>query len=153
MQIVNVGFAFKPSCQVWLCCYLHWHNKALVLCIAGVADVEEAQAGLDFAKRFEIIKGAEAKNIRLEAVDLSDESAIADALPRYSFAAHLQMHSLCVFLHAKREVNLSCMSVTICIHVANIHLSFTTSLGVNHISQGSSTLRSAMCLACASHQS
>ncbi|KAA6429783.1 MAG: hypothetical protein FRX49_00215 [Trebouxia sp. A1-2] len=50
--------------------------------VAGVADVEEAQAGLDFAKRFEIIKGAEAKNIRLEAVDLSDESAIADALPR-----------------------------------------------------------------------
>ncbi|KAL0019003.1 hypothetical protein WJX79_006320 [Trebouxia sp. C0005] len=49
---------------------------------AGVADVEEAQAGLDFAKRFEIIKSAEAKNIRLEAVDLSDESAIADALPR-----------------------------------------------------------------------
>ncbi|KAL0030841.1 hypothetical protein WJX77_009090 [Trebouxia sp. C0004] len=49
---------------------------------AGVADVEQAQAGLNFAKRFEIIKGAEAKNIRLEAVDLSDESAIADALPR-----------------------------------------------------------------------
>lgn len=49
---------------------------------AGVADVEEAQAGLDFAKRFEIIKGSEVKNIRLQAVDLSDESAIADALPR-----------------------------------------------------------------------
>ncbi len=84
MQIVNLGVAFKPSgcTYVWLCCYLCWHTEALVHCIAGVADVEEAQAGLDFAKRFEIIKGAEAKNIRLEAVDLSDESAIADALPR-----------------------------------------------------------------------
>lgn len=47
-----------------------------------MSDVEEAQAGLDFAKRFEIIKGSEVKNIRLQAVDLSDASAIADALPR-----------------------------------------------------------------------
>ncbi len=104
------GVGFKPSgcTYVWLCCYLCWHIEALVPCIAGVADVEEAQAGLDFAKRFEIIKGAEAKNIRLEAVDLSDESAIADALPRY---LNLQMHSLCVFVYATEEVRLSCMPV------------------------------------------
>ncbi len=84
MQIVNARVAFKPSgcTYVWLCCYLCWHIEALVHCTAGVADVEEAQAGLDFAKRFEIIKGAEAKNVKLEAVDLSDESAIAGALPR-----------------------------------------------------------------------
>lgn len=56
-----------------------------------MANVEEAQAGLDFAKRFEIIKGAEAKNIRLAAVDLSDESAIAAALPRCAFTnSHCQ---------------------------------------------------------------
>ena len=48
-----------------------------------MSDIEEAQAGLDFAKRFEIIKGSETKNIKLQAVDLSDESAITDALPRY----------------------------------------------------------------------
>ena len=51
---------------------------------AGVSDIEQAQAGLDFAKRFEIIKGSETKNIRLREVDLSDASAIAAALPRYS---------------------------------------------------------------------
>ena len=49
---------------------------------AGVSDIEQAQAGLDFAKRFEIIKGSETKNIRLQEVDLSDASAIAAALPR-----------------------------------------------------------------------
>ena len=65
----------------------------------GVADVEEAQAGLDFAKRFEIIKGSEVKNIRLQAVDLSDESAIADALPRYAAAGH---HLLCSFIATLR---------------------------------------------------
>jgi hypothetical protein len=96
---------------VWLCCYLCRHVEALVQLTAGVADVEEAQAGLDFAKRFEIIKGAEAKNIKLEAVNLSDESAIADALPRYSFAIHVQMHSLCVFVHTTKETSLSCMLV------------------------------------------
>lgn len=48
-----------------------------------MSDIEEAQAGLDFAKRFEIIKGSETKNIKLQAVDLSDESAITGALPRY----------------------------------------------------------------------
>ena len=48
-----------------------------------MSDIEEAQAGLDFAKRFEIIKGSETKNIKLQAVDLSDASALADALPRY----------------------------------------------------------------------
>lgn len=59
-----------------------------------MANVEEAQAGLDFAKRFEIIKGAEAKNIRLAAVDLSDESAIAAALPRCAFTnSHCQRDS------------------------------------------------------------
>lgn len=57
-----------------------------LICLAactGVSDIEEAQAGLDFAKRFEIIKGSETKNIKLQAVDLSDESAITSALPRY----------------------------------------------------------------------
>ncbi len=74
-------FCDQPKPFVWLCCNLveKYFNVEL---FAGVADVGEAQAGLDFAKRFEIIKGAEAKNIRLQAVDLSDESAIADALPR-----------------------------------------------------------------------
>ncbi|KAL3138363.1 hypothetical protein ABBQ32_006166 [Trebouxia sp. C0010 RCD-2024] len=49
---------------------------------AGVSDIKGARAGLDFAKRFEIIKGSETKNIRLQEVDLSDASAIAAALPR-----------------------------------------------------------------------
>ena len=49
-----------------------------------MSDIEEAQASLEFAKRFELIKGSETKNIRLQDVDLSDESAIAAALPRYT---------------------------------------------------------------------
>ena len=64
-------------------CVLHCYGvNAASGSSTGVSDVEEAQAGLDFAKRFEIIKGSEVKNIRLQAVDLSDASAIADALPR-----------------------------------------------------------------------
>ena len=59
------------------------YTASMLTSDAGVSDVKEAQAGLDFAKRFEIIKGAETKNIRLQEVDLSDASSIAEALPRY----------------------------------------------------------------------
>lgn len=74
-----------------MCCALS--TLALILCVSvccyhcyvggtGVSDIKGARAGLDFAKRFEIIKGSETKNIRLQEVDLSDASAIAAALPR-----------------------------------------------------------------------
>ena len=58
--------------------------------MTGVTDLEEAQASLEFAKRFELIKGQETKNIKLQGVDLSDESAIASALPRYSTSESCQ---------------------------------------------------------------
>lgn len=53
---------------------------------AGVTDAAEAQAGIEFAKRFELIKGDESKRLRLQEVDLSDESSIAEALPRFACA-------------------------------------------------------------------
>ena len=63
--------------------------------MTGVTDLQEAQASLEFAKRFELIKGQETKNIKLQGVDLSDESAIASALPRYSACESCQ--ELCMF--------------------------------------------------------
>ena len=52
---------------------------------SGVTDAAEAQAGIEFAKKFELIKGDESKRLRLQEVDLSDESSIAEGLPRFHF--------------------------------------------------------------------
>lgn len=56
---------------------------------SGVSDAAEAQAGIEFAKRFELIKGDESKRLRLQEVDLSNESSIAEALPRCISTHHI----------------------------------------------------------------
>ncbi len=49
---------------------------------AGVSDLEEAEALLDFAKRFEIIRKAEISSLSLSEVDFADEESIAAGLPK-----------------------------------------------------------------------
>lgn len=65
-----------------------------------MTDAAEAQAGIEFAKKFELIKSDESKRLRLQEVDLSDESSIAEALPRLHFPPALPMphlhRSLCL---------------------------------------------------------
>ena len=72
----------------------------------GVQDAAEAQAGLDFAKRFEILKGDEIKRIRLQEVDLSDESSIAAALPRYNLSSRTH------YTPTAQLIAATCMAIT-----------------------------------------
>lgn len=77
----------------------HYGNSA-----AGVTDAAEAQAGIEFAKRFELIKGDESKRLRLQEVDLSDESSIAEALPRFACT------SLCCCIHQIWQMHMTSYS-------------------------------------------
>ena len=60
----------------------------------GVTDAAEAQAAIKFAKRFEILKGDEAKRLRLQEVDLTSESSIAETVPWSDLTSytHSQQH-------------------------------------------------------------
>ncbi len=58
------------------------HLQYLVLLPAAVQDAEEGAALLDFAKRFELLKGVDAGKLRLAEVDFSDEEAITAAIPK-----------------------------------------------------------------------
>ena len=50
--------------------------------MAGVADIDRAQAALQFAKKYELLDSESLRNIKLIELDYSDVESLSSTIPR-----------------------------------------------------------------------
>lgn len=84
----------------------------LIAICAGVSDLSDAKAALDFATKFEVLSREQAARLKLAEVDFSDEAAIRKSIPRFVTVNCLA---------AGQGINLYLSNTGICVHIESLN--------------------------------